>query len=295
MPTSLSRRELLWGAAAASLTRAQPAAAAPATPRLKLIMLSDTHVGHAGDAERLEQLLPYLACERADLIVHGGDLVDSGLSAPAQLDLAKRLVGKLPAPVVLVPGNHDIGMRCERGGLSRWRQTFGATEQSVRRGGFRVVGFNSMALTQARASKRDEDEVLAFLDAQVPERPGEPVLVLHHLPPVMVPKPGLPQVPWSDRALATYDRMLERLSPAAVLAGHWHLGVRVPRLAGPLTVAPAVSGLLRLPTGYLRGIFEHGRLRLERVMVDVRGKRELPWVVRLIELPEGRSPLSKHC
>lgn len=96
----------------------------------RFIFLSDTHLGGTRDAwhqqpfypERLPELLGYLrdwmaAHAPVDFVLHGGDMVHE--ATPANLAAAQKLF-RLPAPVYLCLGNHDL---TGEGALPAWLKT----------------------------------------------------------------------------------------------------------------------------------------------------------------------------
>jgi 3',5'-cyclic AMP phosphodiesterase CpdA len=81
---------------------------------MKLIHLSDTHIGKNGNALRFERVVDDLLDNPPDapencLIVHTGDLIDSATHANRQA--ARTLLDRLAKRyrVLLCPGNHDYG------------------------------------------------------------------------------------------------------------------------------------------------------------------------------------------
>jgi 3',5'-cyclic AMP phosphodiesterase CpdA len=80
---------------------------------MKIIHLSDTHVGRDNNAQRLQMLLDDIASLGAPsqyLILHTGDLNDSGSTATMQQSRA--LLDPMVAKgwrILLCPGNHDYG------------------------------------------------------------------------------------------------------------------------------------------------------------------------------------------
>jgi 3',5'-cyclic AMP phosphodiesterase CpdA len=80
---------------------------------MKIIHLSDTHVGRAPNAERLQLLLDDIAQlgDPADfLILHTGDLNDRG--SPEAMQQSRALLDPMQAQgwrILLCPGNHDYG------------------------------------------------------------------------------------------------------------------------------------------------------------------------------------------
>jgi 3',5'-cyclic AMP phosphodiesterase CpdA len=80
---------------------------------MKLIHLSDTHIGHGNNIQRMQSLLDDIASlgDPADyLIVHTGDLNDN--SNPDTMQQSRALLDPLAEKgwrILLVPGNHDCG------------------------------------------------------------------------------------------------------------------------------------------------------------------------------------------
>jgi 3',5'-cyclic AMP phosphodiesterase CpdA len=70
-----------------------------------LAHLSDLHFGRT-DATVVEALLEDLSQARPDLVVISGDLTQRARSS--QFAEARTFLGRLPAPVLVVPGNHDL-------------------------------------------------------------------------------------------------------------------------------------------------------------------------------------------
>ena len=285
-----SRRTFLMAAAAAA--GSLPLRSLAGESELRFVVLSDTHLGRPGDEARLERLIPLLAREQPAFILHAGDLVHETVAVGAQVKIAQRLLARMPAKFLLAPGNHDIGISRKPELVAAWRALFGPTEATLRYAGWRAVGFNSMALTIACGDRKQRDAVLDFLERQLDDaaKAGERVVLLHHLPEVIVPYHQQLQAPWADDAIRRYEAMLTRAPPALRVAGHWHLGVRVPSVAGNLVVCPPVSSLGNAPSGYLRCVAgAEGAVHVEQVIVEA-GTRELPAAVRLFALPMGEPP-----
>jgi hypothetical protein len=85
---------------------------ARATPRHEggmsvLLQISDTHFG-TEQPPVVEALLALAAQQRPDLVVLSGDITQR--ARPAQFRAAKAFVDRLGAPVLAVPGNHDIAL-----------------------------------------------------------------------------------------------------------------------------------------------------------------------------------------
>ncbi|MBL8463403.1 MAG: metallophosphoesterase, partial [Thauera sp.] len=198
-----------------------------------LLHIADTHFG----TERrpvVEALLALAAQQQPDLVVLAGDVTQR--ARPAQFRAAKAFVDRLGAPVLAVPGNHDIALfdpwaRLTRP-YARWAEVFGADLEPVHASAdLLVVGVNT---TRAWRHKNGEvsaaqiDRVAGLLAAASPQQLR--VVVVHQ--PAAVTRA-------SDRAnlLRGHQAALHAWSVAGadlVLGGHIHL---------PYTLAP--QGLAR--------------------------------------------------
>ena len=80
---------------------------------MKLIHLSDTHVGHQDNAQRLSRILQFIAKNhdpKDTLLVHTGDLNDN--ASPELMQQGRSILDAFAAKgwrILLAPGNHDCG------------------------------------------------------------------------------------------------------------------------------------------------------------------------------------------
>ena len=198
-----------------------------------LLHIADTHFG----TERrsvVEALVALAAQQRPDLVVLAGDVTQR--ARPGQFRAAKAFVDRLGAPVLAVPGNHDIALfdpwaRLTRP-YARWAGAFGADLEPVHASAeLLVVGVNT---TRAWRHKNGEvsaaqiDRVAGLLATASPQQLR--VVVVHQPAAVIRSR---------DRAnlLRGHQAALQAWSVAGadlVLGGHIHL---------PYTLAP--QGLAR--------------------------------------------------
>jgi 3',5'-cyclic AMP phosphodiesterase CpdA len=133
-----------------------------------------------------------------DAVVVTGDLADG--ARPAEYERVRELLGPLPMPVHLLPGNHDEGVQAG---------------YAVRVGELRLVACDTTI------PGRDDGEVdLAWLEATLDDTPT--IVAMHH-PPILTGIPPLDAIGLTNRdALAG---LLQR-SPQVrrVIAGHVHRG-----------------------------------------------------------------------
>jgi len=150
-----------------------------------LVQLSDLHVGANEDGV---DPLPHLEAvveavwslpNRPDAVLVSGDLTDDG--AESGYRLARELLGRLEAPLYVLPGNHD-----DRG---RLRAAFGLPGEgdepirySVDVGELRLVVFDSNVPGQDPG--RYDPVQLRWLDGELGAEPERPTLLALHHPPL---------------------------------------------------------------------------------------------------------------
>jgi alkaline phosphatase D len=180
----------------------------------RVVQITDTHLSPrfgvpaewAGLAEWLDENPP-------DLVVNTGDIVYEDPDDDADRDFARRLHDELAPPLVVIPGNHDIGFYGEDAErprrLEAFRDTWSGDRFVVDLAGWRLVGANAYLL-----GTPEHDEWLA--DAVHVE---EPVLLFVHQPVddpsgdewVMPPEPG-----------AAFERAIAGAGVRLVACGHRH-------------------------------------------------------------------------
>jgi uncharacterized protein len=96
----------------------------PTARRVRVVQLSDLHVGRNTDPALLLQAVTRARALRPDLVVLTGDYVNRSLEKAGEL---RRLVAELPRPCIAVLGNHDY-----------WSGAQGVTA-ALRRGGAQVL------------------------------------------------------------------------------------------------------------------------------------------------------------
>ncbi|MFN7000005.1 MAG: metallophosphoesterase family protein, partial [Elioraea tepidiphila] len=103
-----------------------------------------------------------------DLIVNTGDISLDGADREADLAFARAEHAALPAPCLMVPGNHDVGDYGELGAsqpvnaerLARWRAVIGPDYWVHDVPGWRLIGLDSQTLGSGLP---EEDAQWAFL------------------------------------------------------------------------------------------------------------------------------------
>ncbi|UPK66402.1 metallophosphoesterase (plasmid) [Rhodococcus pyridinivorans] len=221
---------------------------------MKIVQISDTHLTAAGgpteDAFRL--LSQHLNDDvRPDLVVHSGDIQVLDPDDAADRARSRELLDLIHAPLLVIPGNHDVGMP----GMNAWAgisvtdqridahvAAFGPdhwrhdTEEAV------LLGINSELLGSGLQLEADQWSWLEQTFGDLPE--GRPVLLFLHKPLWSVTdEPGDHQV---DIGPVARDRLLslvERVDLRAVGCGHLHRYRQVQRGRTIEVWAPATAFL----------------------------------------------------
>jgi 3',5'-cyclic AMP phosphodiesterase CpdA len=159
-----------------------------------MVQVTDTHLsrnrGYFYDNWRV-----FLADMRAnppDLIVHSGDLSLRGTDDADDLAFARAELDKLPCPVLVMPGNHDIGDTPPDARLQRplsderrrnWREHVGPEwdyrDLGAGASGWRIVGVNAQLFDSGFA---DEAEQLAWLAETFASAGGRSLALFLHKP-----------------------------------------------------------------------------------------------------------------
>jgi alkaline phosphatase D len=154
---------------------------------LRIIQVSDTHhsVEHHHFKDNTDHLASALAAETVDLIIHTGDLSMDGAGQTSDLELAKQWNSQLPAEVLSMPGNHDVGdlssnrptQPVNDSRLGHWRDVIGPDYWVRDIGGWRIVGLNAMLLGTGHGAEEQQSAWLAtVLNAD------QPIAVFLHKP-----------------------------------------------------------------------------------------------------------------
>jgi 3',5'-cyclic AMP phosphodiesterase CpdA len=172
----------------------------------------------------------------AEMLVVKGDLAHG--NRRSEYELAGELLGGLPVPTMVLPGNHDGG------NIQRHNATAVLAEHGlclvdavtvVDRPGVRIIGVDTRTRTQAGTVSASTDAVAAAAGAAT----GGTLVVLHHqlmtAPVVTYPPPGVP----AGEARRFLDDLAAAQPRAVVTSGHTHR--HRARRHGPLLITEVGS------------------------------------------------------
>jgi 3',5'-cyclic AMP phosphodiesterase CpdA len=183
--------------------------------------LSDLHFGRH-DETAAERLLADISETKPNIVVVTGDLTQR--ARRRQFAAARAFLERLPRPVIVIPGNHDVPLYdiVERfiGRLARYRryicaelQPFFADDEIA------LLGLNtarSAAFSNGRISYRQAAAIKSVF-AQVPANRLR-ILAIHH--PLAVPVAAGDLAPVGRAAMAR--RAMTEAGVRLVLSGHYH-------------------------------------------------------------------------
>ncbi|MDQ1898998.1 metallophosphoesterase [Paracoccus sp. WLY502] len=206
---------------------------------IRIAHLSDLHFGYHR-ADLVEPLLDHVNGARADLVVITGDLTHRARAA--QYAQAAAFLERIRAPLLVIPGNHDVPLyNLPVRFLMPWRgfrQAVGSDLTPTRKlGPVRVLGLNSVdPFAVQRGIIRDGE--IRRLERSL-DRNGMNIVALHH------PLEHLAQVDkeLSRRAPQALAR-LERAGAQIALSGHLHVWA-----TGAMLDQTAHPGLLQVQGG----------------------------------------------
>lgn len=233
---------LLWSAAGGVLGSRVLGQAAPASPGLKFVQISDSHIGFGKDPNKdvvgtLEAAVAKINAlpERPELLIHTGDLTH--LSTPKEFDTVAQILSTAKVGhVAYVPGEHDII------GDSEYLKRFGKGTKGDGWYSFDLGGLHFVGLVNVASQGTDiglgvlGDDQLAWLAADLAGRSAEtPVVVFAHVPLLTVYRAWGWGTADGDRAVGLF----RRFGSVTVLNGHVHQVLQ--KVEGNLTFHTAHS------------------------------------------------------
>ena len=200
--------------------------AADAAPgEFSFVQISDSHIGYTGPANGDVQATFQSAVDAVNampvqpaFVIHTGDVTH--LSKAQEFDDARAIMSKLRAPVITIPGEHDvIGTE----GPKRFAASF-ARKDAAGRGwsSWDQNGIHFVALINVGEGETMGvlgDEQLAWLQNDLAARKKDtPIVVFGHVPLFAV----APEWGWTTTDGVKAIAMLQRFSAVTVLNGHIH-------------------------------------------------------------------------
>jgi alkaline phosphatase D len=213
-----------------------------------VVQISDSHLSPRithfnANWEAARALLPRLS---AELIVHTGDATLDGADSDEDCALAAAGLAGLPAPLRVVPGNHDIGDLASAtqtpaaSRIARHERHFGACVWTEDRPGWRLLGLNSQVIGAGDAA---DDAQRAVIEDAVATLGARRLAVFLHKPAFLDAVEEGPVGYWAvpPDVRAPVRRLLDHPHLRLIASGHLHLWRIARHAAASVVWAPATS------------------------------------------------------
>lgn len=234
-----------------------------------IVQVSDLHLGAAGGPERgraadeaWAQFATAMRLDPPELIVVTGDIVVDDPDDTADGELARARLAELGIPLLVVPGNHDVGDHAVREGLpsdwhgalvtaqrvTAWEAAWGPSYSRAEVGDWTLLGLNSQLFGSGLAQEAAQ---WAWLHAELADAAGRNLAVFMHESLHLRPEYAESELAngWMSVPRAASEQLAELLASAdarLIACGHthsfaqWHIGdtlaVNAPGLVGPIPV-----------------------------------------------------------
>jgi alkaline phosphatase D len=218
-----------------------------------ILQLSDAHLSPRNELFRgnLARIRAAVAATPPDLVVATGDLSLDGADSDADLALAAELHRGFPAPLLALPGNHDVGSHAhtmprqpiDTARLARFQAHLGAGRGLVDLPGWRVVGLNSEVMGTGHAEEAAQAD---FITEAAAGAEGRRIALFLHKP-VFVTEPEDPTFDyWSvpPHAREALAPLLAHPGLRLVASGHLHVHHHAMRGRVAYAWAPPLSFLV---------------------------------------------------
>ncbi|MDX1682481.1 MAG: metallophosphoesterase, partial [Phycisphaeraceae bacterium] len=196
--------------------------------------VSDLHLDprRTEHRERFEKIRAAIESAEPDVIVASGDLTDDAYEHDGMFAAVKDWLDELPAPVLSIPGNHDVGNKASVDDfpvrpqwLQMWDDVFETDRFEHATDDWSLIGINSQILGSGDDREADQSAWLARAIERAVEA-GQSVALFLHTPPYIV-YPGEPSAGgytyWNIDPAAR-QRLLKQIAhPAVKIVGHGHL------------------------------------------------------------------------
>lgn len=219
---------------------------------MKIIQITDTHLSPKKSHfnGNWAPLARWIEASGADIVVHTGDLTIDGADQEEDIRFSMDLMRQLSVPVLIVPGNHDVGHYSDmhqpvnEARLARWRELAGPDRWVSDHGNWRLIGLNSLLIGFDDVV---DEEQFAWLAEQLEGRNGRKVAIFAHKP-LFVDDVGEGDTGyWSIRP-EQRRRLLDLFSANDVMlhaSGHLHWGWTGDHAGISLVWGPPSSFILR--------------------------------------------------
>jgi len=186
------------------------------------VHLTDTHIGTENNLELTQKLVEQINAlpMPVQCVVHTGDIVNYGMEDTLAVIDAKAAFEQLEAPLLIIPGNHDIRWKNLEGTKDAYLEHFGPLITEDKFGEIVFIGLYSNPL--AWSFTMEGFDPLQELEEALKRTEGKPTVVFHHIPSVEDFYVNQMHTGWENEVRAEWEDVLNSYNVIAVLAGHFH-------------------------------------------------------------------------
>lgn len=196
---------------------------------VRVIQISDTHLSlsKAHFAENWGPLVDWVRAQSPDLVVHTGDVTVDGADDEEDMRYCAIRLAELGAPVVCIPGNHDVGQAqspvqpVDGARIARWRRHFGPDYWAHDIEGWRLFGLDSLLFG---SSEPEEQAQFAWLERTLADAAGRRLAWFLHQP-LFLETPSEGETGYWGVKPVPRARLLDlaaRYEVALIASGHLH-------------------------------------------------------------------------
>jgi len=194
-----------------------------------IAQISDMHIKARGalsyrvvdTARYLRECIAHIKTlkQQPDIVVATGDLTDFG--RPEEYELLREILGELPHPLYVIPGNHDerVNLRAAFADHAYLQQQPEFVQYVIEDLPLRIIALDTVIPGESGGTLCEKR--LGWLETQLRARPARPTLILMHHPPFRtlighMDEIGLANAAGFKAVLANHAQVV------AVLCGHLH-------------------------------------------------------------------------
>jgi len=186
------------------------------------VHLTDTHIGTKNNLELTKEIVEQInnLPMHIQCIVHTGDIVNYGMGDTIAVINAISILEQLEAPLLLIPGNHDIYRNNLAETKDSYIEHFGSLLVEMEFGEIVFIGLYSNPL--ARSFLVEDFDPLSELEEALKRAEDKPTVVFHHIPSVEDFYLNQMHDGWQIEIRSKWEEVLNAYNVIAVLAGHFH-------------------------------------------------------------------------
>ena len=246
--------------------------AARADEGFSFVQLTDLHLGGGTDhlhrataaIEAVNALPMPLAC-----VLVTGDLGRDDLDDSNAVVRIRRVLGRIHAPVHVIPGNHDVLAKRWTATTNAFASGIGPLQTNVTYHGVTFLLLTDETLhDESLAAAHPDCDPLGWLDRELQRVEGQPVILVHHRPEVEDFHDNAFHPGWPEAIRARWTEIVNRHHVSAEIVGHFHRDELHWLGHVPVYVAPPLAGYYGRQASFRIYTWKDGHLSYRTVYLE---------------------------